>query len=106
MFSVYWGGCTLDNDVILSAAHLIPFKAKAWLDLNERKAKGEQIDSRNIRKHKNDIIRLSALLTPDFKLFLPDKISDDMRRFLATIDTSTEYLRTAAAYGLADAILN
>ena len=29
---------------------LIPFKAKAWLDLKERKLNGEQVDSKNIKK--------------------------------------------------------
>jgi len=33
---------------ILDAECLIPLKAKAWLDLTERKAKGGQIDSRHI----------------------------------------------------------
>ena len=27
---------------------LIPFKAKAWLDLKERKLNGDQVDSKNI----------------------------------------------------------
>lgn len=36
----------------LDAAYLIPFKAKAWLELSERKASGEHVDSKNIRKHK------------------------------------------------------
>ena len=37
-------------------------KAKAWLDLTERKNAGENVDSKNIRKHKNDVFRLTALL--------------------------------------------
>ncbi len=35
---------------------------KAWLDLLHRKSEGEQINSRNIRKHKNDVFRLTELL--------------------------------------------
>lgn len=42
---------------------LIPFKAKAWLDLKERKLNGEQVDSKNIKKHKNDVCRLAQLIT-------------------------------------------
>jgi len=34
------------------------FKASAWLDLGERQAKGEPIDTKNIRKHANDALRL------------------------------------------------
>jgi len=48
-----------------------------WLDLSERKAKGGQVDSKNIRKHKNDIHRLSALLSADTKLALPTTVKND-----------------------------
>ena len=41
---------------VLNAEHIIPFKAKAWLDLTERKANGEHVDSRDIKKHKNDVL--------------------------------------------------
>ena len=42
----------------MSANYLIPFKARAWMDLTDRKATGVHVDSKNIRKHKNDIFRL------------------------------------------------
>jgi hypothetical protein len=38
------------------------FRASPWLDLGERQAKGEPIDTKNIRKHANDVLRLSQLL--------------------------------------------
>jgi len=94
------GVMTLDGIPILGAAHLIPFKAKAWLDLTERKAKGGQVDSKNIRKHKNDVQRLSALLSADFKLALPNAVLNDMRRFFARIDEPEKYIRVAAAYDM------
>ena len=37
---------------VLDLVHIILFKVKAWLDLSERKEKGEHIDSKNIKKHK------------------------------------------------------
>jgi hypothetical protein len=73
---------------VIDAAHLIPFKAKAWLDLTHRKTKGEQVDSKNIHKHLNDIIRLSALLSPDTKKILPDSVAGDMARFMTEVDGS------------------
>ena len=45
-----------DGMSVLNAEHIIPFKAKAWLDLTERKANGEHVDSRDIKKHKNDVL--------------------------------------------------
>ena len=40
---------------VLNLENLILFKMKAWLDLNERKNKGEKIDSKDIKKHKNEM---------------------------------------------------
>ena len=75
------GGVTIPD-----AAHLIPFKAKAWLDLRKRKALGEHIDSKNIRKHRNDVFRLSVLLSPSAKLALPEKIYGDMASFFLAVE--------------------
>ena len=57
------GQLMVDGIPVLSPTCLIPFKAKAWLDLKERKLNGEQVDSKNIKKHKNDVFRLSQLIT-------------------------------------------
>lgn len=61
---------------------LIPLKAHAWLDLSTRKDRGEQIDSKSIRKHGNDVIRLSQLLSPDTRITLPTTVAADLDRFL------------------------
>ena len=78
------GRVQVSGITILDVPYLIPFKAKAWLDLTQRRAQGEQVDSRNIRKHKNDVFRLSELL--DQKIEPPDKVSDaikaDMQEFI------------------------
>lgn len=47
------GATTVNGIPVISVGHMIPLKAKAWLDLTECKAKGEQVDSKNIRKHKS-----------------------------------------------------
>ena len=94
------GMVLVDGIPILGAAHLIPFKAKAWLDLTERKNAGRQVDSKDIRKHKNDVQRLSALLLPDVIITLPDVVRSDMLAFLTNVEDSENYLRVSAAYGL------
>ncbi len=53
-------GVTIVDETIL-----IPFKAKAFLDLSDRSEKGEKIDSDNIKKHRNDVFRLAQLLPGD-----------------------------------------
>lgn len=69
---------------------LIPLKAHAWLEMTERKAAGEQIDSRKIAKHLSDINKLSVLLTPTERVSLPGVIAVDMARFIAQVDSGME----------------
>ena len=61
---------------------LIPLKAVAWLDMKERVARGEVVDARDIRKHANDVLRLSQLLTPDTRIAVVETIAADVGRFL------------------------
>jgi len=67
---------------IMNAEGLIPLKAKAWIDLTERKSKGENVDSRDIKKHRSDILRLYQLLNPDMRINTPDSIKADLNEFL------------------------
>ncbi len=66
---------------------LIPLKAVAWLDLSARAARGESIDSRDIRKHANDILRLSQLLAPGTVIDAGAKITADLHLFLDNLLT-------------------
>lgn len=77
------GTIQISGITVLSAPYLIPFKAKAWLDLSHRKSKGEQVDSRNIRKHKNDVFRLTELLDRNMSplTYIPDAIRKDIWEF-------------------------
>lgn len=47
---------------VLSVEGLIPFKAKAWLDLSARRAGGQAVDEKSVKKHRNDVCRLATLL--------------------------------------------
>lgn len=67
---------------VLSEIHLIPFKAKAWLDLTLNKENGYSVDSRDINKHKNDIFRLSMLINQTQKIILHESIKNDMQKFI------------------------
>ena len=76
------GRVRIDGITILDAGYLIPFKAKAWIDLTDRKSAGENIDSKNIRKHKNDVFRLSALLGQNSRINVAMGIYKDIQTFL------------------------
>ncbi len=68
---------------------LIPLKAIAWLDLNARKEQGAKVDSKDVRKHLNDVLRLSQLLAPATRISLAQNISNDMTRFLNAVASDT-----------------
>jgi hypothetical protein len=75
----------IDDYSVINIEALILFKIKAWLDLNERKEKGESIDSKNITKHKNDIFRLLANVIPSSKMKITDEIKKDIEIFIEKI---------------------
>ena len=83
------GTVVVDGVTVLGAAYLIPFKAKAWLDLTARKANGENVDSKNIRKHKNDVFRLSALLTPGTQITVNQAVWNDLQAFFVAMQGET-----------------
>lgn len=68
----------------IGADRLVPLKAHAWLNLSKRKQGGEQIDSKNIRKHRNDVLQLGSQLTGE-AIPLPERIQVDMGEFLQAL---------------------
>lgn len=72
----------VDGVTIVDETLLIPFKARAFLDLFERLEKGEKIDSRNVKKHRSDVFRLAQLLPSGADIELADQIVADLNRFL------------------------
>ena len=81
----------IDGIQVLNYTHIIPFKAKAWLDLKSRKESGEQVDTKNITKHKNDVFRLSQLITGADAIALTGEIQSDMKAFLfAMVDEDVD----------------
>ena len=71
------------NEVgVLSAECLIPFKMRAWIDLNRRKSEGEHVNSDDIKKHKNDVFRLMNIINPDETVSAPEVVKADIREFV------------------------
>ena len=66
---------------VLDEVHLVPFKAKAYLDLSRRKAASEKVGSSDIKKHKKDVFRLAQLFTPSTSSSLPESVRSDMAEF-------------------------
>lgn len=59
---------------VLDKAGIIPFKARAWLDLSRRRDEGEMVDDKDVKKHRNDVARLLQLLSPEANFDLPEAI--------------------------------
>lgn len=89
----------------IGADRLIPLKAHAWLDLSARKEAGEQVDSRNIRKHRNDVLNLNGQLTDD-PIKLPENIQDDMRIFVDRLAKEEIDLKSIGLKGTLDSYVD
>ena len=71
----------IDEIHIASPEALICLKARAYTEMLERKEQGEQVDSRDIEKHKKDIFRLIAMLPQNAHFELPGKLRQDIELF-------------------------
>lgn len=94
----------MDGVSILKPVRLIPFKAKAWLDLRERSCREEYGDSRDLKKHRNDIIRTASELTRE-KCELPAEVKADMSELIDVMNISGLEIKNPGLRGItADAV--
>ena len=85
---------------VLPHTHLVLFKAKAWLDLTERKLSGQQIDEKDIRKHKNDVARLAMLLSGNEAIDIPISIRADMTHFIDAFEKEPPDIKALGLVGV------
>lgn len=85
---------------VLRPEYLILLKAKAYLDLKERIEKGEHVDSRDIKKHKNDILRIAAEFVLEKMDVLPENVHTDMKNFIAMLEVEPFDKNLLKEYGL------
>jgi len=72
----------VDGVTIVDETLLIPFKARAVLDLTARSEEGANVGRKDIRKHRNDVFRLAQLLPEDARITLPESVRQDLRAFV------------------------
>ena len=87
---------------VLRPEYLILFKAKAYLDLKQRKDSGEAVDSKNISKHKKDILRIAAELVLERTGELPEAVETDIRAFIDLLAQDPFDSNSLKAYGLSN----
>jgi hypothetical protein len=95
----------IDGLPMVGVAQLIALKARAWLDLTERATRGEQIDSKTIKKHKNDVFRLYQILDPVSDPEAPGAVKKDISEFISRmrgedVDLKSLGLRTGTRDGI------
>lgn len=95
----------IDGFSVISVETLVLFKIKAWLDLSNRKLQGENIDSSDIKKHKNDIFRLSTLILGTETLLLPEEVKSDVVDFCKKMKTETVDLKNLNIKTTKDSII-
>jgi hypothetical protein len=70
---------------LVGPGHLIALKAKAWINLSDMQARGELVDTRNISKHKNDILKLATIADPGPLAECPVGVRDDVQEFMERV---------------------
>lgn len=80
----------IDGVTIVREGCLIPLKAYAWVDLRARRERGEMVDSKNIRKHESDILRLSQLLSEDDRFDVPELAQEHLKEFIDKVDVRSD----------------
>lgn len=93
------GNKTVDGYSIIEIETVILFKIKAWLDMKAKKESGEQVDSKNIKKHKNDVFRLLANVTPSSRVDLAEEIQNDVNQFIELIAEDKPDLKSLGIRG-------
>ncbi len=82
---------------------LIPLKALAWMEMNERVRQGADIKVKEINKHLNDVVQLSALLRPGQMIELPEKLRADLQGFIQVVNRLNHPQQIQAMNRIADA---
>lgn len=93
------GKRNVDGYSIIEIEVVILFKIKAWLDMKTRKEAGESIDSKNIRKHKNDVFRLLSNVSPTAKIYTSGEIKNDINQFIELVKEDKPDLKNLGIRG-------
>lgn len=85
---------------VLRPEYLILFKAKAYLDLKQRKDRGESIDTDDIKKHKKDVLRIVSELMLVAVERLPLSVKNDIKIFIQSLEADPFDKNSLKYYGL------
>lgn len=76
---------------VLKPEFIVPFKARAYLDLVKRKEEGDNtVKGDDIKKHRLDVFRMYNLLVLDQPILLPLTIVKDIQHFVEAMRATQE----------------
>lgn len=76
-----------NGESIINAVANICLKARAYRDLSLRKSNSEEIDAKDIAKHKRDILRLAVTLQGNERVELGHQATSDIKYILSDLET-------------------
>ena len=94
------GKVIVDDLSVLRPEYLILFKAKAYLDLKQKRERGEIVDFDDIKKHKKDVLRIAAELMLENVANLPTVVKADIDEFIASLSSEPFDNNSLKNYGL------
>lgn len=70
---------------VLNTSYIIPFKMKAWINLMQEKAEGRHVNTKDLKKHKNDVFQLLQIVPEGEKVEVLGDVATTVDRFLEMI---------------------
>jgi hypothetical protein len=70
---------------VLETSYIIPFKMMAWVNLMHEKSEGRHVNSKDLRKHKNDVFQLFQIVPEGETIEVTGDVADSVDEFLKMI---------------------
>lgn len=85
---------------ILRPEYIILFKARAYLDLKKKNESGVYVNRDDIKKHKKDILRITAELMLEEVTDIPETVNHDVNEFIDSLANEPFDQNLLKEYGL------
>lgn len=82
------------------SAALVALKARAYLNLMQDKTDGKHVNTKDIKKHRSDVLKNVVLLSPDQEIAAPTSIVECIKDFVASIRNDWKELASPLAKSL------
>ena len=70
---------------VLDISYIIPFKMMAWINLTKDKSEGKHVNSKDLKKHKNDVFQLFQIVPEGETVNVSGEVANAVDTFLEMI---------------------